>query len=898
MIKGLGVVLSLIMVALGGAVVTNKGNLPTPSSLSSVTQSGQVAQVSAVVSTPFQIGSNVKVVTPIAVRTSPTSSVTPTNKIGAEPVGMTGIIQTGTGFANPTSADGAVWWYVTYDAPASGCTVNLSANPPQTCKSGWSTESYLNTYTQADTQAPTVTAFSIPSTSSNLTIPLTTLTATDNVAVTGYTVNESATAPIATASGWSAAVQTSYTFASQGTKTLYAWAKDAAGNVSLSKSASVVVTIVVSNNKFNIGDKVSVNTAIAVRTSPTSSVTPTNKIGSEAVGMTGIVATGSGYSNPAVADGNNWWYINYDVPATGCTVNLSATPPQTCKSGWSTESYLSKATTTTTQTYTVTVTKSGTGSGTVSPNGSTGIAGQVITLTEVPTVGSNNVVSVFSGWSGVPECVNSLTTTCTFTLNGNVTVNAAFTQANVGPVSTSTFPVKLSADKRYLLDANNNPFPILGRTGWFSLSLPNTGTASYKTFMDDAVAKGYNSIEMHVLDHDPRGNTEPFAGNGQAPFLKTLNGSNWGGSLVYGSATSTQAPDYTTPNEAYWTYVDSYLAYAESKGLLVFFFPSYVGYGGGNQGWMQEMTANGQTKMQTYGAWVANRYKNQKNLVWMVGGDYGTGSLPFNSAQTAAENGLITGLRSVTGLSIFYSAEWNSGSIATDQSSFGNLMSLNGAYSWEGDVGGQGRRAYGYSSTRPSFLLEEPYDQEGPDGNNVNPNSFQPVRQYQWVGWLSTIGGYISGNGYVWPFNSTPAASAWTAHLNTQGAQDMARLNTFIKSIPWYNLVPSGLNGMKNLVTAGGGNTSTTVSGSMSYVAAAATPAGDLLVAYISPAHSGSITIDMTAMSKAVQARWYDPSNGAYTVITGSPFSNTGTRAFTPPGNNSRGEKDWVLVLN
>lgn len=545
-----------------------------------------------------------------------------------------------------------------------------------------------------DTIAPTVNTFTIPSTSSSLTIPVSAFTATDNIGVTGYMINESSIAPAPTTSGWTSAVPTTYTFTSAGTTTLYAWAKDAAGNISTSKNANVTITL-----------------------------------------------------------------------------------------------------------------------------------------------------------------------------------------------STSMFPLHLSTNSRYLLDVNNSPFPILGRTAWFITSLPDTGTASYKTFLDDTATKGYSAIEFHVINHDPRGNNEPYAGNNSLPFLKKLNGLNWGGALTY-STINIDAPDFTTPNETYWSYVDAILSYAESKNISVFFFPAYTGYAGGEQGWMQEMVANGQTKMQTYGTWLANRYKNQKNIVWMMGGDYGTGSLSFDSSQTAAEQGLITGLKSVAGQqSTFFSAEWNSESIGTDQTTFGTQMTLNGSYSWTGDVNTQGRRAYSYSGVRPAFLLEEPYDQEGPDGNGANGSATQPVRRFQWWGWLSTIEGYISGNGYVWPFNS-----GWNSHLSTQGANDMARLNTFIKSIAWYNLVPSGLNSMRTLIS---GNTSVSAS---NYVSAAASPTGNLLVAYIPPAHSGSITIDMTGMA-VTRARWFDPTNGNYTTISGT-LPNTGTKTFTPIGNNSVGQADWVLILD
>jgi hypothetical protein len=101
----------------------------------------------------------------------------------------------------------------------------------------------MNAAISGDSAAPTVTAFAIPSTAAILTIPITAFTATDNIAVTGYLVTESATTPTASATGWSATAPASYTVATAGTKTLYAWAKDAAGNISASKSATVAVSI-------------------------------------------------------------------------------------------------------------------------------------------------------------------------------------------------------------------------------------------------------------------------------------------------------------------------------------------------------------------------------------------------------------------------------------------------------------------------------------------------------------------------------------------------------------------------------------------------------------------------------------------------------------------------------
>ncbi|MBJ6723713.1 DUF4082 domain-containing protein [Geomesophilobacter sediminis] len=167
---------------------------------------------------------------------------------------------------------------------------------------GWQSSNYwvdlVFTPATADTTAPTVTAFSVPTTSSSLTVPISTFTATDNLAVTGYLVTESATAPSATATGWSAAAPASYTFSTAGTKTLYAWAKDAAGNVSTSRSASVTVTI-------------------ADTTAPTITAF---SVPSTATTLTVAVTTFTATDNVAV---------------TGYLVTESATKPSATATGWS-----------------------------------------------------------------------------------------------------------------------------------------------------------------------------------------------------------------------------------------------------------------------------------------------------------------------------------------------------------------------------------------------------------------------------------------------------------------------------------------------------------------------------------------------------------------------------------
>jgi len=92
-----------------------------------------------------------------------------------------------------------------------------------------------------DTAAPTVDSFSMPATTNTSTVAVSSFRASDNVGVTGYLVTESSTAPAASAAGWTLNAPANFTFAGTGVRTAYAWAKDASGNISVSRAVSVLI---------------------------------------------------------------------------------------------------------------------------------------------------------------------------------------------------------------------------------------------------------------------------------------------------------------------------------------------------------------------------------------------------------------------------------------------------------------------------------------------------------------------------------------------------------------------------------------------------------------------------------------------------------------------------------
>ncbi|NJC88029.1 MAG: hypothetical protein FIB02_05770 [Desulfuromonas sp.] len=164
------------------------------------------------------------------------------------------------------------------------------ANHAQSANSG----AVTTTLSVADVTAPVVTAFTVPATSTSWTIPVTTFTATDAIGVTGYKITESATAPLAGDAGWTASAPANFVVASDGPKTLYAWARDAAGNVSTSLSAAVQVD----------ATKPVVTSFTTPAASTSLTIPITQFLATDALGVTGYLVTES--ATPPAAGAAGW----------------------------------------------------------------------------------------------------------------------------------------------------------------------------------------------------------------------------------------------------------------------------------------------------------------------------------------------------------------------------------------------------------------------------------------------------------------------------------------------------------------------------------------------------------------------------------------------------------------
>jgi hypothetical protein len=454
--------------------------------------------------------------------------------------------------------------------------------------------------------------------------------------------------------------------------------------------------------------------------------------------------------------------------------------------------------------------------------------------------------------------------------NEHPTEKARATGAGRPAAADPVYPLKVSANGRYLVDQNHVPYLLAGDST--QALTTNISTADAEMFFADRQAHGFNSDWVNLLTAGPNmaGRDDGSTYDGIRPFTGHLpGGTDW------------NHYDLTAPNEAFFARVDQMIKLAAKHKIMILLNPAET------IAWLPALLNNGPAKCRAYGRYLGGRYKDFDNILWMSGNDFERWQDPQCDAVATA---VALGIQDMDARHM-HTVELHVGkSVSTDDPQWAAIVSLNAAYCY-GPPYIQVLRGYNNpAKTMPVFMVEAVYEFEG----NSQPKTSTPytLRRQEYWSLLSGAAGQLYGNGYTWPFKA-----GWKSHLDTPGAAQMAHLKSLFESLAWYDLVPDQAHGT---LTAGYGTMITDkdhVGGvdSNDYATAARSPDGSLVVAYLPTRRT--VSIDMTRLRGPVEARWFDPSNGVYTAVAGSPLANTGPRNFTPPGNNHDGDGDWVLVL-
>lgn len=432
-------------------------------------------------------------------------------------------------------------------------------------------------------------------------------------------------------------------------------------------------------------------------------------------------------------------------------------------------------------------------------------------------------------------------------------------RAKADAVKPAMFPLQVSDNKRYLVDANKKPFLVVGDTAWSLIAqLPEKEAIEY---LDDRKKRGFNCIIVSLIERR-FADKAPATIDGVKPFLKD--------------------GDFTQPNPKYFDHAAKVIAAAGERGICVWLCPAYLGWSGGDEGWFREVKAAGPKALRRYGKFVGQRFKDFNNIVWMPGGDY---IMPPEERWAGQE--LALGIRD-GGANQLMTAH---GGQTTAVETFGeqDWLAIDNVYRYETDIWSFYRKTYRNSVVRPFVLIETAYEGE----HNSTPDR---IRRQAWWAVLSGACGQFFGNNPIWYFDAKghrytdrKAAPTWRKALDLPGSRDIARLGAFLQQYPWEKLVPD-LN--DQLVTAGCGEDVTKVT-------TAHTTDGTLALLYV-PSQgkkARELTLDLTRFVGSVRGKWFNPAMEEKQIDLADPLKNAKNQIVQTPGENGTGTSDWVLVL-
>lgn len=430
--------------------------------------------------------------------------------------------------------------------------------------------------------------------------------------------------------------------------------------------------------------------------------------------------------------------------------------------------------------------------------------------------------------------------------------------------------LRVSENHRYLVDENGQPFFWLGDTGWLLFTKLNREDAD--KYLTDRANKGFNVIQVMMLHSlgakNIYGDSALIKQNVATPFVTEGNA-------------FTDSTQYD-----YWDNMDFVIDKAAEKGLYVGLVPVW----GGN-------VKSGKVKIDDaakYAAWIANRYKDRSNIIWLNGGDIpGSDSIRIwktigSTINKTDTNHLITyHPRGRMTSSVWFQNE--------DWLDFNMFQSGHRRYDQDDSEWAFGEDNWKYVDMDLAKLPLKPTIDGEPSYEGIPQglhDTLQPfwkdndVRRYAYWSVFAGGFGFTYGSNAVMQFHvPTDKGSAygakkyWTEAINDQGAGQMQFLKKLMLSRPFLERVPdqsliAGENGQK-------------------YERLIATRGNDYAMIYTYTGKTIPVQMGKIAGEK-VKASWFKPATGVITEL--GEFANSGTHEFDPPGEPANGN-DWVLVL-
>lgn len=386
--------------------------------------------------------------------------------------------------------------------------------------------------------------------------------------------------------------------------------------------------------------------------------------------------------------------------------------------------------------------------------------------------------------------------------------------------------LQVSDNHRFLVTADGKPFFWLGDTAWELFHRLNREET--ERYLGDRAAKGFNVIQAVALAElegltvpNPQGHLPMVAGQFLSP------------AVVEG------------PDNDYWDDIEWTLRLAERKGLYVGLLPMWGQYCPADSG-----------SSERYGRFIGERFKNNANIIWILGGDRPAPTKPEQDAWRAMAKGIAIG---VSGREDYDRVLMTYHTFGPDSASkyfhadawldFTAIQSSHGdrVLNWK-----MIEQDYPRRPIKPVIDLETTYP-ELVILKGMKPGNDDHARRSAYWAVFSGAFGHTYGHNSIWQMYAPGrkpvlnARSDWSQALQAPSATQMGYLRGLIESRPFLTQSPD-----QSLLANGGGE---------DLERAAALRGDGYALIYTPVGRPLRVRLDKLT-GKQVKAWWFDPRTG------------------------------------
>ena len=421
---------------------------------------------------------------------------------------------------------------------------------------------------------------------------------------------------------------------------------------------------------------------------------------------------------------------------------------------------------------------------------------------------------------------------------------------------------RLKVWKRFLVWDDGEPFFYLGDTAWELFHALNREET--ERYFAERKRQGFTVVQAVALA-ELEGLTKPNA-YGRLPLCMTDG-----------------VPDPTLPDiegeYSYWDHVDFVVETARKQEMFVALLPTWGDKF--NLCWGKGPVIFNEENAYTYGQFIANRYQNCPNIIWMLGGDR-----KLETEHRRIIDSMARGIRSVdtNHLITFHppgaqdSTDFLKDAEYIDFHTSQTSHSVDRCYQI-----GEVMKKMAVASEKP-YLDSEPRYEDHPACFDASIGYFwdaADVRQNAYWSALSGACGHTYGNHSVWSMVREPSEYfpyTWEQALTHEGAEQMKWVKELLLKREYLSLCPApellvdNFEGMGQMAAAKGKD--------YAYVYS---PLGEAFTVNLLP----------FAGAKCVKGAWFNPRTGEETLFG---IFRPGEKTLVVPPTSGKGQ-DWVLVL-